>query len=172
MEDDTTSPKLRQRGFFCIESYLPTVLKSIERWGASNFETRLVKPVARKLRKGAQMIFIECPKCKGGPFERVGGKRPGWECQRCGIFYPEQTWTIDVDKGSLKRKWQRKKYNPRKSYSFVNFGDIQEFKKAVSGFNQYDRRRDPGKQGEYESAMEAELDDMEIAGYKAKVRKL
>lgn len=47
--------------------------------------------------------MIECPKCntRMGMTE-IGGKRPGWECRGCGLFYAKQTW--EIRDGTLKRK--------------------------------------------------------------------
>lgn len=47
--------------------------------------------------------MIECPKChkRAGVIE-IGGKRPGWECRSCGLFYAKQTWEIRDE--TLKRR--------------------------------------------------------------------
>lgn len=52
------------------------------------------------------MIIKHCPlKEHNAEFKRIGGSRPGWECQRCRIFYPEDTWELTAD--SLQRKYER-----------------------------------------------------------------
>lgn len=47
--------------------------------------------------------MIECPKCNTHMgMTDIGGKRPGWECCGCGLFYPKQTW--EIHDGTLRRK--------------------------------------------------------------------
>lgn len=47
--------------------------------------------------------MLECPKChKQAGFIEIDGKRPGWECCSCGLFYAKQTW--EIKDGTFKRK--------------------------------------------------------------------
>lgn len=61
------------------------------------------------------MSYRECPRCRrGGQFKAFGGKRPGWECPSCGLFFPADTWKPEGD--TFVRKYPK----PKKRSTYVN----------------------------------------------------
>lgn len=63
-------------------------------------------------------MSIECPKCNTHMgMKEIRGKRPGWECLGCGIFFAKQTWK--VESGVLVRKYPKPK---KRSKTYVDWG--------------------------------------------------
>lgn len=50
-------------------------------------------------------MYRECPHCKrANSFKAIGGVRPGWECEGCGMFFAEKTWKLVP--GTLERRFK------------------------------------------------------------------
>lgn len=78
------------------------------------------------------MILKHCPlKEHNSEFKYIGGSRPGWECQKCRMFYPADTWELTAD--SLKRKYNRV---PRRK-GYVDAVALRQSNRLTSIFSSY-----------------------------------
>ena len=99
MTDATTSPGLRLRTFFCRESYLPTVLKSIKRWGACNLETHPMKAIIYGSEawqlvsfEATDMAAVRCIR----DWKRDISREPMQIFQVQLVRIPEERWNPDI----------------------------------------------------------------------------